>query len=48
VNWGDFNDDGWPDIHVSNYRLDPNLLYMNDGDGSFTEVRWPRACRATR
>ena len=38
VNWGDFNDDGWPDIYVSNYRLDPNLLYMNNGDGSFTDV----------
>jgi ASPIC and UnbV/FG-GAP-like repeat len=38
VNWGDYNDDGWPDIHVSNYRLDPNLLYMNNGDGTFDEV----------
>ncbi len=38
VNWGDFNDDGWPDIYVSNYRLDPNFLYMNNGDGTFTEV----------
>ena len=38
VNWGDFNDDGWPDIYVSNYRLDPNFLYMNNGNGTFTEV----------
>jgi hypothetical protein len=38
VNFGDFNNDGWPDIHVSNYRLDPNFLYMNNGDGTFTEV----------
>jgi len=38
VNWGDFNDDGWPDIYVSNYRLDPNLLYLNNGDGTFTDV----------
>ena len=38
VNWGDFNDDGWPDIYVSNYRLDPNFLYLNNGDGTFTDV----------
>ncbi len=38
VNWGDFNNDGWPDIYVSNYRLDPNFLYLNNGDGTFTEV----------
>ncbi len=38
VNWGDYNDDGWPDIYVSNYRLDPNFLYRNNGDGTFTEV----------
>lgn len=38
VNWGDFNDDGWPDIHVSNYRLDANLLYVNNQNGTFTNV----------
>jgi hypothetical protein len=38
VNWGDFNDDGRPDIYVSNYRLDPNFLYRNNGDGTFTDV----------
>lgn len=37
VNWGDFNNDGHPDIYVSNYRLDPNFLYVNNGDGTFTE-----------
>ena len=38
VNWGDFNNDGWPDIYVSNYRLDPNLLWRNNKDGTFTNV----------
>ncbi len=38
VNWADYNDDGWPDIYVSNYRLDPNFLYKNDSHGNFTEV----------
>lgn len=31
----DFNDDNWPDIVVSN-DTQPNFLYINKGDGSFT------------
>ncbi len=38
VNWGDFDNDGDLDIHVSNYRLDPNYLWENQGDGTFIEV----------
>ncbi|MCI0699012.1 CRTAC1 family protein [candidate division KSB1 bacterium] len=33
----DFNDDGWPDLAVSN-DTQPNFLYINDGDGTFTNV----------
>lgn len=33
----DYNDDGWPDIAVSNDILQ-NFLYQNNGDGTFTEV----------
>lgn len=33
----DFNDDGWPDLVVAN-DTQPNFLYLNDGDGSFTNV----------
>jgi len=33
---GDYNNDGWDDIFVSNYG--PNVLYRNDGDGTFTDV----------
>lgn len=33
---GDFNNDGYPDIYVSNYG--PNILYKNNGNGTFTDV----------
>ncbi len=33
----DFNGDGWPDITVSN-DTQPNFLYLNDGDGTFTDM----------
>ncbi len=33
----DFNDDGWPDIVVANDTYQ-NFLYLNDGDGTFTDV----------
>ena len=33
----DFNRDGWPDLVVSN-DTQRNLLYKNDGDGTFTEL----------
>jgi len=37
----DFNDDAWPDIAVANDTYQ-NFLYLNDGDGTFTDVA-PRA-----
>lgn len=33
---GDFNNDGYPDIYVSNYG--PNTLYKNNGNGTFTNI----------
>ncbi len=33
---GDFNDDGWPDVYVANDFLEPDFLYINNGDGTFT------------
>nr|MCU0363644.1 VCBS repeat-containing protein [Bacteroidales bacterium] len=32
---GDFNNDGYPDIYVSNYG--PNILYKNNGNGTFSD-----------
>ncbi|MEQ1823584.1 MAG: CRTAC1 family protein [Fimbriimonadaceae bacterium] len=33
----DFDADGDLDLYVSNYRLQPNLLWINDGHGVFTD-----------
>ncbi|MEQ3676717.1 MAG: VCBS repeat-containing protein [Dokdonia sp.] len=34
---GDFNNDGWDDIYVSNDYLEPDILYINQKDGSFKD-----------
>ena len=48
---GDFDNDGWIDLYVTNFG--PNTLYRNRGDGSFTDVtasakvgepRWSASC----
>ncbi|WP_126246636.1 VCBS repeat-containing protein [Chitinophaga rhizosphaerae] len=33
----DVNGDGWPDIYLSNDYLVPDYLYLNNGDGTFTD-----------
>jgi ASPIC and UnbV/FG-GAP-like repeat len=38
IQWIDFDEDGWTDIHVSNYRLDPNFMWRNLAGASFEEV----------
>jgi hypothetical protein len=35
--WADLDQDGWPDLYVTNDR-GPNYLYRNKHDGSFEEV----------
>ena len=36
--WGDWDADGWLDLFVSNDNNQNNLLYHNDGDGTFTRI----------
>ena len=35
--WGDYDDDGWPDLYVAN-DSGPNYLYHNRHDGTFEDV----------
>ena len=36
--WGDFNNDGWPDLWVSNHFSRPPSLYLNRQDGTFIDI----------
>ena len=42
----DFDEDGDVDVYVSNYRLEPNALWQNDGQGDFTDVAGARDATA--
>ena len=34
---GDFNNDGWDDIYVANDYLEPDIMYINQKDGTFKD-----------
>jgi Tol biopolymer transport system component len=38
VAWGDFDGDGYPDLAVANTISQPQFIYRNDGDGTFTQL----------
>lgn len=40
IAWFDVNDDGWIDLFVANDAM-PNLLYINQKDGTFKEAAFP-------
>ena len=40
VDAGDYNNDGFLDLFVTNFSYETNTLYRNNGDGTFTDVSY--------
>ena len=38
VAFGDYNNDGRPDLHVCNFFSETNTFYVNDGQGMFSDI----------
>ncbi len=51
--WGDYNADGYIDLYIGNYETWqdtsvhcwPDFLYLNNGDGTFTDASWSSGIR---
>ena len=41
IDWGDYDNDGKPDLFVTTFRNESKSLYRNDGDRLFTDVSFP-------
>ena len=49
--WADFNNDGWLDLYIGheslpNQPMHPSQLFINNHDGTFTEVAGQAGCQA--
>ena len=40
TSFGDYDNDGWLDIVVTNFQDDPNSLYHGEGDGTFSDASY--------
>ncbi len=40
VDWGDFNNDGFLDLTVTNFQSEPNALYHNNGNNFFANASY--------
>ena len=40
TSFGDYDNDGWLDIAVTNFQDDPNSLYHGEGDGTFADASY--------
>jgi enediyne biosynthesis protein E4 len=41
LDWGDYDNDGWPDLVVAAFRYEPNSLYRSDVGKSFSDQSYP-------
>ena len=47
ITTADWDEDGDMDVYVSNYRLEPNVLWRNDGNGQLTDASTTHNATAT-
>jgi hypothetical protein len=40
VDFGDYDNDGWLDVVITNFAGEPNSLYLNQRNGTFLETTW--------
>ena len=41
VDFGDYDGNGAPDLYITNFSMEPNSLFRNNANGTFTETTFP-------